>query len=133
MSPIETFSVESDVMGEGPLPSTGRVRGRADEGRCRPWRTPAAPLPSGAAEQRLRDGPPFLFERIPAHRLLCAAVPVGGVPGVAFLSMQIGVDPVARAAFVGLRGVVRAIPVALGVQPEGAKGVAECRRRLGGG
>src|SRR5271165_2935480 len=69
-------------------------------------------------QQRLGDRLPFLVERRSADPLPGAAVPVGGVAGVAFLAVQIVVHPVSDAALVGLRGVMRAVPVTLCVEPE---------------
>ncbi len=64
-------------------------------------------------QQRGGDLRPFLLERRARHRFASAAIPIGGVAGVALLAMQIGVHPVALAALVGLRQFMRAVPVAL--------------------
>jgi len=47
--------------------------------------------------------------------------------------MQIGVDPVAVAALIRLRRVMRAVPIAARVQPKRLEPKAQCRRRLGSG
>src|SRR5580704_6857419 len=144
MSATEVLSVESDAIRPGPSPRSfamGRPRPASTSGH-RPRRspccsaplarTPAPALSSSVLEQRRRDRLPFLVERGFADRLLCASIPVGGVTGVALLSVQIGVHPVAGAALVGLRGVVRAVPVALRVEPKRAQRMAERRGGLVG-
>src|SRR5271166_5172709 len=86
-------------------------------------------LPAVAPEQRTGDRLPFLVERRPADRLAGATVPIGGVAGVAFLAMQIGVDPIALPALVSLCGFVRAVPIAARVKPQRAQSRAQIRRR----
>ena len=83
-------------------------------------------------KQCLGDRRPFLVERSLADRLARAAIPIGGVAGVALLAMQIGVHPVARPALVGLRRFMRAVPIPSRVEPQRAQGLAQGRRRLGG-
>ena len=68
-------------------------------------------------EQRADDRLPFLAERRSADRLAGATVPIGGVAGVAFLAMQIGVDPIAVPALVSLCGFVGAVRIAARVKP----------------
>jgi hypothetical protein len=44
-------------------------------------------------QQCLHDTQPFRIERLPAHGLACPAIPVGCVALIAFLAMQVGVNP----------------------------------------
>ena len=69
-------------------------------------------------QQRPRNRLPFRLERLPAERLARAAVPIGGVAGVAFFPVQIGMHPIAVAALVVLREVMRAVEIAVRVMPE---------------
>ena len=41
----------------------------------------------------LYDAEPFSIERFPAHRLASPAIPVGSITHIAFLAMQVGVNP----------------------------------------
>jgi hypothetical protein len=56
---------------------------------------------------------PFPVERLPAYGLTRPAIPVGSVALIAFLAVEIRVNPRSLDAFVLLRGVVRLFPVAL--------------------
>ena len=67
------------------------------------------------------------------ERAAGAAVPIGGVAFVALLAVEIGVHPVAVAAFVALRECVRAVPVAFGVAPQCGERRRQSRRRVGVG
>ena len=84
-------------------------------------------------QQRGGDRRPFLGERRAARRLAGAAVPVAGVAGVAFFAVEIGVDPIAGAALVGLRQLMRAVPVALGLPPQRLQRGAQALGRRGDG
>src|ERR1700733_4153465 len=83
-----------------------------------------------AFEKLLRDLRPFLIERGVADRLACAAIPIGGVAGIALLAMQIGVNPVALPALVRLRRVMRAVPIPPRVEPKRPQSGPHVRRRL---
>src|SRR5271165_1615351 len=73
---------------------------------------------SASSQERVRNRRPFLLQRGSTDRLAGAAVPIGGVAGVALLAVQVSVDPVPCPALVRLRRLVRAVPVALGVAPK---------------
>ena len=83
-------------------------------------------------EQRLRDFRPLGFERRGREGAARATIPVGGVAVVALFAMEVGVDPIAGAALVGLRALVRALPLAACVAPQGGQSGREARR-LGAG
>ena len=61
------------------------------------------------------------------------AVPIRCVALVAFLTMQVGMNPRTFDAFVPLRGFVRSRPIALRIPPESGEGERESRWRLGRG
>ena len=77
--------------------------------------------PPADPQQRAGDRLPFLVERRSAGRLAGATVPIGGVAGVAFLAMEVGVDPIAIPALVSLCGFVCAVPIAARVKPQRAQ------------
>ena len=68
-----------------------------------------------------------------ANWLACPTVPVSSIALIAFLSMQVGVNPRAVLAFVLLGGFVRPRPVAFPIPPQSREGVRESGRRLGCG
>ncbi|MFO1352292.1 MAG: hypothetical protein U1F68_17120 [Gammaproteobacteria bacterium] len=72
-------------------------------------------------------------ERQPGNRFAGAGVPVGSVAEIAFLAVQIGMDPGTVNAFIGLRELMGGMPVALAILSEGGKRESEAggRRRLG--
>lgn len=85
------------------------------------------------SQQSFHDAEPFHIERFSAHRLPRPTVPVRRVALIAFLAVQVGMNPRTFRAFVLLSRFVRPIPVALAVPPQADEGECESRRRLGGG
>jgi len=67
----------------------------------------------------------------PANRLACSTVPIRSVALIAFLAMQVGMDPRTLATFVLLGGFVRSRPIALRVPPKTDQGGGESGWRLG--
>src|SRR5262249_17213320 len=97
-----------------------------------------APLLQAASRwclnQRPGDRLPFLLECRGCRRPLGAAVPVAGIREGALLAMEIGVHPAALGVALLLLGaVVRLRPIAPGVPPPRLSGIAQARRRGGGG
>ena len=84
-------------------------------------------------QQRLYNAEPFRFQRFPAHGLARPVVPIGCIALIAFLAMQVGVNPRSLDAFVLLGGLVRPLPVALAIPPQSDEGVGESGWRLGRG
>ena len=70
-------------------------------------------------EQGRDDGRAFVFQWGVAGRLGSAAVPVAGVGCVALAAVEIGVDPGTVGGFDLLRDRVGAVPITMGVPPEG--------------
>jgi len=68
-------------------------------------------------EQRFDDFFAFSIKRTLTHRLAGATVPVSGVILIAFLAMEIGVNPRSVGALVLLGGLVRPRPIVLGIPP----------------
>ena len=79
------------------------------------------------------DAEPFRIQRLPANRLSRPTVPIGGIVLIAFLAMQIGVNPRAILAFVPLGGFVRSLPIVFCVPPQSGEGEGEFWGRLIGG
>src|SRR6266852_894160 len=77
------------------------------------------------AHQCVHNCHPLRFEGACRHRFAGASIPIGGVGLVAFLTMQIGVDPSARPVLLLLGALVGRVPVSLGVVPQCLQGQAE--------
>jgi len=73
------------------------------------------------------------MKRLSANRLARPAVPVSGVTLIAFLAVQVCVNPRSRSACVLLRGLMRSLPIAFGVKPQSGERGTQTRRRLGRG
>jgi hypothetical protein len=84
------------------------------------------------SQQRIHDGEPLRFEGLPANGLACATVPVGGIALIAFLTVQVSVNPRAI-AFVLLGRFVCSRPIAFGIPPQPGEGVRESGWRIGCG
>jgi hypothetical protein len=82
------------------------------------------------SQQISHDGEPFGMERFLANGLACTTVPISCVALVAFLAMEIGMNPRTILAFVPLSGFVRSRPIALGIPPQSGEGVSESGWRL---
>src|SRR3546814_5753587 len=80
-------------------------------------------------EQCCDDRRPFRFQRLAAVRPAGSAVPVTGIRLIALDAVKMRVYPGGVAAFVGLRGFMRRVPLAAALVPEGEQGGAEFRRR----
>ena len=78
-----------------------------------------------SAEQGCHDVEPLFVEWFARGRFASAAIPVSGVPDVAFFAMQVGVNPGTVGTFVLLRGFVSAGPVALRVPPQAGESERE--------
>jgi hypothetical protein len=85
------------------------------------------------SQQSYHDAQPFRIERLFANGFASAMIPVRRVVLIAFLAVQICVNPRAILAFVLLGGFVRSFPVALGIPPQSGKGECESCWRLGRG
>src|SRR5712671_6992532 len=82
-----------------------------------------------AVEQRARDRIPFRLERAVGGGLPGLSVPIGGVAGVAFEAVQIGVHPGGVAAVLVHDELVRLVPVALARPPQGGQRRRTATRR----
>src|SRR5215471_17457204 len=91
--------------------SSSEVAADSSHSLCR--RTPLDP-----AQQFLRDLLPFLFERQRRYGLAGAAIPIRGVPRIAFLPVQVRVNPRGFGVVDILRNFVRRVPVALRIVPQ---------------
>jgi len=76
---------------------------------------------------------PFGIERLSAYRLPRSTIPIDCVALIAFLAMQIGMDPRTLRAFIVLGRFMRLFPIALGVPPQAEECMCEFRRRFGCG
>ena len=85
------------------------------------------------AEQLSHDATPLRIERLPAYWLACATVPIRRVVLIAFLAMQVGMNPRTIPAFVLLGGFVRPLPISFRIPPQSGECVGESRWRLGRG
>ncbi len=85
------------------------------------------------SQQTCRDAEPFGIQRLAADGLASATIPVGCVALIAFLAMQVGVNPRPIASFVLLGRFVCSRPIALGIPPQPGEGVRESGRRIGRG
>src|ERR1700675_1865511 len=90
---------------------------------------------STSLQHRIDDAQPLRIERLPAHRLASPAVPVCGIPLIAFLAMQVGMHPRTVLPFILLCGFVCSLPVALASPPQSGERVRESGKGLarGGG
>jgi hypothetical protein len=86
---------------------------------------------SQLSQQVSYNGEPFGTQWLPANGLTRTTVPISCVALVAFLPMQVGVNPRTILAFVLLSGVVCSRPIALGIPPQSGEGVSESGWRLG--
>ena len=85
-------------------------------------------IETALTEQRTRDSVPLGIQRIRRHELTRAVVPVSGVSVIAFLPVQIGVDPRASPVLDAVGHLVRFIPVASRVVPQRLKRRRDRRR-----
>jgi hypothetical protein len=76
---------------------------------------------------------PFILEGFPANGLTCTTIPVRRVVLIAFLAMEVSVDPRTLGAFVLLCRLVGSRPIALRVPPKSGECVGESGWRLGRG
>src|SRR5258705_6720498 len=84
-----------------------------------------------AVEQRARDRIPFRVEPAVGDGLPGLSVPIGGVAGVAFETVQIGMHPRGVAAVLVHDELVRLVPFALAGPPQGGpRRRTATRRRL---
>jgi len=72
-------------------------------------------------QQRCNNAEPFRVERLPAPGLARPAVPIRRVALIAFLAVQVRVNPRAIRPLVLLRGFVSTFPVTLCVPPQSGK------------
>lgn len=84
-----------------------------------------AGLGTESSQQSGNDAFPFHIERVPAHRLSGAAVPVSGVSLIALFAMEVGVNPGTFRSLVLLSGFVRSFPIVLGIPPQTGEGMRE--------
>jgi hypothetical protein len=85
------------------------------------------------SQQSSHDADPGRIERFPANGLARPVVPIRCVALIAFFAVQVGMHPRTLNVFVLLRGLVRPVPIALGIPPQSGEGVRESGRRAGGG
>jgi hypothetical protein len=85
--------------------------------QCRDW--------LAIFQQRSRDAKPLRIEWLAADGLARPAIPVGSITLIAFLAMQVGVNPRTFNALILLGGLVRPRPIALAVPPETRERVRE--------
>ncbi len=69
-------------------------------------------------QQRFTNRRPLVFERAAINGFSRSDIPVLGIRGVAFLTMQIGVNPVTRGFAIFLGEFVGLVPVAFGIEPK---------------
>ena len=81
-------------------------------------------------EQRSSYVQPLCIERHPTDGLACPAIPIGRVVLIALFARQVSMHPRPLGTFVLLGGLVRALPIVLGVPPQPGKGVRESGWRL---
>src|SRR6266498_4573621 len=81
------------------------------------------------SQQGRRDLSPLVVQGSARWSPARSTVPIGGIGRIAFLAMQIGVDPRSRLTFILLGRFMRLGPVALGVPPQARKGKAQVGRR----
>jgi hypothetical protein len=84
-------------------------------------------------QQYSDNAEPFRIERFSTNGLTGPTVPISGVGVIAFLAMEVGVNPRTLYAFVLLGGFVRFLPIALGVPPQSAERVPKPGWRFGRG
>lgn len=68
-------------------------------------------------QQSRYDTDPLRVKRLSADRLASTSVPIRGVLLIAFLAVQVGVNPCTFPSRVFLGGFMRALPIALGIPP----------------
>ena len=68
-------------------------------------------------QQGLYDTDPLRIERLSANWLAGPSVPIRSIVSIAFLAVQVGVNPGALPPRVFLSGFMRALPVAPGIPP----------------
>ena len=84
-------------------------------------------------QQSFHNVQPFRIQCITANGLTSPSIPVSGIALIAFLAMQVGVNPRSVHAFVLLSRFVRSRPIAFAIPPESGEGETECDWRLGRG
>ena len=113
--------------------ASGATRRRQDEARAG-TATKREAMARASLARTLRvssgggDRAPLVVERSRRGRLAGAAIPVAGVADVAFLAVQVGVDPGALGGLDVLGDAMGAVPVAGGVVPQRT----DQRRRVSG-
>jgi hypothetical protein len=85
------------------------------------------------SQQGSHEPKPFSIEWFSANWLARPTVPVRRVALIAFIAVQVGVNPRTVTTFVLLSGFVRSRPIALGIPPQSREGVRESGWRLGRG
>src|SRR5262249_4521938 len=89
-------------------------------------------LAENLGEQSLCDAGPLRVQRLPAHRLTGASVPIRGIVLIAFLAVQVGVNPCTLPPLVFLGGFVGSLPIALGIPPKPGERPGESGGRFRG-
>jgi hypothetical protein len=82
------------------------------------------------SQQISHDAEPFRIERLVAPGLTCAVVPVACVALIAFLAMEVRMNPRTFDAFILLCRLVRSRPITFAVPPKSGEGECESGWRL---
>ena len=100
--------------------------------RWQALREPTVGAAEGAALKGYSASSALVISRHSCSSELCGGslparpIPVGGIGGVAFLAMQVGVDPRGAGTFVLLRRFVGGLPIALRVPPQRRERMIQC-------
>lgn len=83
--------------------------------------------------QRCDAAEPPPIKRLPANWLASPTVPVRCVALIAFLAVQVGVNPRSVDTFILLRGFVRPCPIAFPIRPQSSEREGKSGWRFGRG
>jgi hypothetical protein len=90
-----------------------------------------SPVGTRAVEKAACDRLAFMAERTRRYRVTGSSIPISSIRKIAFLPMQIGMDPGALTiCLVNLNEAVSLIPIPTSVPPEGQQRTAPLLRRL---
>ena len=79
-------------------------------------------LDAGLFQQGFHDAQPFRIERIPRYRVGGSTIPILRVMLIAFLAMEVGMNPGTCRPLILLSRLMGANPIALGIPPEAGQG-----------
>src|SRR5262249_3784473 len=81
-------------------------------------------------QQGLYDIDPLRIQRLSTGGLAGTSVPIRGIVLIAFLAMQVGVNPCAFPSPIFLSGFMGSLPIVLGIPPQAGERERESGRRL---